>query len=760
MTAFRICFIICLFLKYREWGDVFRRCFLPCWVVGVAASFALPVVPHWLFWLAAFAVFAVFARRFAFAGLMLCVLAGAAYGVFRTEAALSSQWRAEAVSGVPLTVEVADMPRSDGRRVQFAAKAVDSGGRTFDLLLSDYKRREWAVGSRWRITARVHPVVGELNLRGLNREAWALSNGIGGVGAVGADRVLLDDGSGWGIAVWRSRISRNWRQADADGGLSDGIGLMRALSVGEQSALRPELWQAFRPLGLTHLVSISGLHVTMVAVLFAWLAKRLLACSPRLPSRPRVWVLAAGCAGALFYALLAGFSVPTQRSVLMLAAFAWAWRRGRLSAWATWWQALAAVLLFDPLAVLGVGTWLSFGLVAALIWACAGRLHEGKRQTALRGQWAASVLSLVLLGYLFASLPLVSPLVNAVAIPWFSWVLTPLALLGSVVPFAPLQQLGAFLAEYTLRFLVWLADVSPEFAVASAPLPLLVLAVCAALLLLLPRGLGLRPWAVLLLAGFVFYRPPSVPENEAAVTVWDAGQGLSVSVQTANHHLLFDTGTASAAQTGIVPSLNAAGVRRLDKLVLSHHDSDHDGGFQAVGKIPNGGIYAGQPEFYEGAQHCAEQRWQWDGVDFEFLRPSERKNIDDNGKSCVLRVVAGGAALLVTGDLDTKGEESLVGKYGGNLYSQVLVLGHHGSNTSSSGVFLNAVSPEYAVASSGYANAYKHPTEAVQNRVRAHGIKLLRTDLSGALQFGLGRGGVKAQRLRGYKFYWQKKPFE
>ncbi|HFC6380719.1 TPA: DNA internalization-related competence protein ComEC/Rec2 [Neisseria lactamica] len=739
---------------------MFRRWFLPCWVVGAAASFALPVVPHWLFWLAAFAVFAVFARRFAFAGLMLCVLAGAAYGVFRTEAALSSQWRAEAVSGVPLTVEVADMPRSDGRRVQFAAKAVDSGGRTFDLLLSDYKRREWAVGSRWRITARVHPVVGELNLRGLNREAWALSNGIGGAGTVGADRVLLHDGSGWGIAVWRSRISRNWRQADADGGLSDGIGLMRALSVGEQSALRPELWQAFRPLGLTHLVSISGLHVTMVAVLFAWLAKRLLACSPRLPARPRVWVLAAGCAGALFYALLAGFSVPTQRSVLMLAAFAWAWRRGRLSAWATWWQALAAVLLFDPLAVLGVGTWLSFGLVAALIWACAGRLHEGKRQTALRGQWAASVLSLVLLGYLFASLPLISPLVNAVAIPWFSWVLTPLALLGSVVPFAPLQQLGAFLAEYTLRFLVWLADVSPEFAVASAPLPLLVLAVCAALLLLLPRGLGLRPWAVLLLAGFVFYRPPGVPENEAAVTVWDAGQGLSVSVQTANHHLLFDTGTASAAQTGIVPSLNAEGVRRLDKLVLSHHDSDHDGGFQAVGKIPNGGIYAGQPEFYEGARHCAERHWQWDGVDFEFLRPSERKNIDDNGKSCVLRVVAGGAALLVTGDLDTKGEAELVKKYGSNLYSQVLVLGHHGSNTSSSGVFLNAVSPEYAVASSGYANAYKHPTQAVQNRVRAHGIKLLRTDLSGALVFGLGRGGVKAQRLRGYKFYWQKKPFE
>jgi DNA internalization competence protein ComEC/Rec2-like protein len=760
MTAFRICFIIRLFLKYRGWGDVFRRWFLPCWVVGVAVSFALPVVPHWLFWLAAFAVFAVSARRFGFAGLMLCVLAGAAYGVFRTEAALSSQWRAEAVSGVPLTVEVADMPSSDGWSVRFAAKAVDSEGRRFDLLLSDYKQREWKVGSKWRITARVRPVVGELNLRGLNREAWALSNGIGGVGTVGADRVLLHDGSGWGIAVWRSRISRNWQQADADGGLSDGIGLMRALSVGEQSALRPELWQAFRPLGLTHLVSISGLHVTMVAVLFAWLVRRLFVCLPRLPSRPRVWILAGGCAGALCYALLAGFSVPTQRSVLMLAAFSWAWRNGRRSVWAAWWQALGAVLLFDPLAVLGVGTWLSFGLVAALIWACSGRLGEDRRKTAVRGQWAASVCSVVLLGYLFASLPLISPLVNAVAIPWFSWVLTPLALLGSVVPFAPLQQAAAFLAEYTLRFLVWLAGVSPEFAVATAPLPLLVLALCAALFVLLPRGLGLRPWSAAVLAGFVFYRPEAVRGNSAEVIVWDAGQGLSVLVRTANHHLLFDTGTASAAQTGIVPSLNASGVRYLDRLVISHHDSDHDGGLQAVRNIPDGGMYAGQPEFYEGARACTEQYWQWDGVDFEFLVPPERNESDDNGKSCVLRVTAGGAALLVTGDLDTKGEESLVGKYGGNLYSQVLVLGHHGSNSSSSGVFLNTVAPEYAVSSSGYGNAYKHPTEAVQNRVRAHGIKLLRTDLSGALVFGLSQDGVKAGRLKNYRFYWQRKPFE
>ena len=219
----------------------------------------------------------------------------------------------------------------------------------------------------------------------------------------------------------------------------------------------------------------------MVAVLFAWLIKRIFRYLPWIPAKPRVWILTGGVAGALFYALLAGFSVPTQRSVLMLAAFAWAWWRGSgSSGWTAWWQALAVVLLLDPLAVLGVGTWLSFGLVAALI---LGFIRPSRRVGLdvwlYRGQWAATILSVVLLGYLFASLPLLSPSVNALAIPWFSWVLTPLALLGSVLSFELVQLVAAFLAEYTLRGLVWLATVSPEFAVAAAPVPLLVWAMMA-----------------------------------------------------------------------------------------------------------------------------------------------------------------------------------------------------------------------------------------------------------------------------------------
>lgn len=741
------------------------RFWLPLWVSGVVVSFALPAVPSWTVLAAVWLCLFVAAWRFRAAAWLLIGFSGALYGIWRTQAALEQQWPAVQTASVPLTIEVADLPQRDDKRVRFTARASDDAGREYRLLLSDYGLRNWPAGSRWQVKARVRPPVGEVNLRGFNREAWALADGINGVGSIGKERQPLPENRAGVLLRVREAVSLRWQQTDTGGrDFSDGLGLMRALSIGEQSALSAQSWQAFRPLGLNHLVSISGLHVGMVAVLAGWLMKQLLHLLPRVPKRPRVWMLAAGLAAALFYAGLAGFSVPTQRSVLMLCALAWAWWRGSgASVWAGWWQALAWVLLFDPLAVLGAGFWLSFGLVGALLWVSAGRLNERSWLLAVRGQWAVSLLSVVALGSMFASLPLISPLVNALAIPWFSWVLVPLALLASLLPFGWLQWLAAGAGEYTMRVLVWVAEYAPEYAVAASPPYLLPLAVLAVLIVLLPRGTGWKPLAWLVLAGFVLYRPPPVEEGRLKITVWDAGQGLSVLMQTKEHNLLFDTGTEHIANAQILPALNAAGVRRLDALVLSHHDADHDGGFAEIrrSKQPRE-IQAGQPEFYQGAEFCRERQWQWDGVVFEFLRPSENpKTADDNEQSCVLRVLAGGQSLLVTGDLGKRGELALVEKYGEGLYSQVLVLGHHGSDTSSAGGFLNAVSPQYAVASSGYANAYKHPTTAVQNRVKAHGITLLRTDLSGALVFELGAGEeVRAGRLKTVKPYWQRKPFE
>ncbi len=738
---------------------------LPLWSLGVAASFALPALPPWGAVLAVWALLLAAAWRFRPLLLLCALLAGMAYGVWRTQAALAGQWPLQAARGVGLTLTVADLPQRDERRVRFVADAADDAGRRYRLLLSDYQLREWPAGSVWRVEARVRPPVGEVNPAGFNREAWALANGLDGMGTLGKLREARPSERRMLLRV-RDSISRRWQALDMRGyALSDGLGLMRALSIGEQGALSAAAWQAFRPLGVNHLVSISGLHVGMVALMAGWLMGRLLRLVPYTPSRPRAWMLAAGVAAGLLYAGLAGFSVPTQRSVLMLLALAWAWWRGNgASAWRGWWQALALVLLMTPTAVLGAGFWLSFGLVAALLWVSFGRQHEGARgwRLAVQGQWAVTLLSVVALGVLFASLPLISPLVNALAIPWFSWLLVPLALLASLLPWPPLQWLAAAAGEYTLRALVWLAAHAPEYALAAAPWPLVLLALAAVLLLLLLRGLGLKPLACMILAGFVAYRPPPVAEGRLKAVVWDVGQGLAVSLQTAQHTLLFDTGTDAAANMALLPGLNAAGLRRLDALVLSHQDADHDGGFAAVtaAKKPRV-LWAGQPEFYPQARLCAEHSWQWDGVHFEFLRPSETfASAHDNDQSCVLRVVAGETALLLSGDLGQAGERALVARYGDSLHSQVLLLGHHGSGSSSAGTFLNAVSPRYAVASSGYANAYNHPAPAVQNCVAAHQGQLLRTDLHGALWFELGGGEVRQGRLKTWRPYWQKKPFD
>ena len=744
-----------------------RLDWVAAWVFGVVLSFALPVAPAFYIWcVLAVAMLPLLWRwrRYRAACWAYAFYIGMAYAVCFTQLQLKQQWPLTQIEPVLVQIRVADLPQTDERRVRFEAEVQDDNGRSLRVLLSDYALREWPVGSVWHVQAKLRTPIGEVNLSGFNREAWALNNGLAGLGTIGKFREQILPAQRYGLLSTRNLISRHWQRVEQ---YKDGAALMRALSVGEQSALSSEAWQAFRPLGLNHLVSISGLHVSMVALWAAWLMKRAMKWWPRMPARPRIWILLTGLAAALFYALLAGFSVPTQRSVLMLFVLAWVWLgRRSSSAWYAWWLSLAAVLLFAPSAVLGAGLWLSFGLVAALIWVSALRVGEHGRavapwRLALRAQVAISIWSLVLLGTWFGSLPLLSPLVNVVAIPWFSWVLTPLALAASAIPWLPLQTMAAALADYTIKILIWLANYAPEFGVSAAPWPLLILAVFASMVLVWPKGSGLKPWALLMLMAFLLYRPASPLPNRARVTVWDVGQGSAMLVQTSKHNLLFDTGHLATAYMTLLPNLHAVGVNRLDALVLSHHDNDHDGGFVPVAATMKPKvILAGQPEVYPNAQKCVEQAWMWDGVLFEWLTADALKLDDDNEQSCVLRVLAGGQSILVTGDLGQKGEKALLARYGNALMSQVLILGHHGSTSSSSGGFLNTVAPDYAVASSGYANQYGHPTAAVQSRVRAHEIKLLRTDYSGGMVFELGGNDkIFAGYLNKTKPYWQRKPF-
>lgn len=729
------------------------------WAVGVLAAFLLPAA-H-LTALLSTACLLLFAagclRRFRAAWWLL---AGLLYGVWRIEAAVSAQWPAEPESRrVEMVFQVASVAEETPYAVRFEALAETADGQRYRLLLSDRLKREWLPGSRWRIEARVRPTIGERNDNGFDREAWALSRGLHGLASAGVERTELMPNRGWHTRwqQWCYRAQQRWQGVAAV--YPQGAALMRALGTGGYGGLEDEHWQAFRHLGINHLVSISGLHVGMTALAAGLLARLLLWPLPL--AEPRRWVLAAGLAAAVAYGALAGFGVPVQRSLLMLSVFVWHWwRRSGASPWQSWWFALSAVLLWQPLSALGVGFWLSFGMVAVLIWAADKRLRHGKWRALWRGQAAVTVFGFWAAGQAFGVVPLAAPLANLLLIPWFSWLLVPLALLAVLLPGDGLLRLAAALGEYTLEAVVWAGRQMPVGSLPHLP-PTFWLAVLAALaVLLLPRGLGLRPWAAAVLLLSCFYRTPAPDNGTAAIRIHDVGQGLAVQIRTRNHWLLFDTGTENAAKLQLLPALWAQGLPPPDVLVASHHDADHDGGLAAVQiAFPPALLYAGQPAAYPGqaAHHCrGGLNWTWDGVWFEFLTPPPQAQLADNEQSCVLRVVADGEAALITGDLGKAGERELVRRYGSGLHSQILLLGHHGSRSSTAVEFLEAVAPHTAVATNGFANPYRHPAAEVRHSLSARGIRLHTSARSGRIDFLLGNGRLQPSLLP--RRFWQRKP--
>ena len=327
---------------------------LCCWVAGVLLAFLLPAA-HFVAVASALALLLALLGCFRRARGAWWLLCGLLYGVWRVQLALSQQWPAEPeFQRVRLDFQVASVAEASAQAVQFEAWAQTEAGERFRLLVSDRYLREWRPGSRWRMTVRVRPTVGERNENGFDREAWALSRHIDGMASAVRERSELPPDTGWPSRWqnWRYERQQAWQQAAET--YPNGAVLMRALGGGGYGGLADEHWQAFRVLGINHLISVSGLHIGMVALAAAYLARLLLL---RLPlAEPRRWYLAAGLAATLFYSALAGFGVPIQRSLLMLAVFAWQWyRRGSPAPWRAWWQALAAVLLFDPLSALGVG---------------------------------------------------------------------------------------------------------------------------------------------------------------------------------------------------------------------------------------------------------------------------------------------------------------------------------------------------------------------------------------------------------------------
>ena len=616
-------------------------------------------------------------------------------------------------------------------------------------------------GERWAFTVRLRRPHGLVNPHGFDYEAWLLERGIGATGYVRARPEPRRMGSRQNEPrAFLDRIER-LREAVRDRfnavlGATPAAGILAALAVGDQRAISREEWQLFNRTGVTHLMSISGLHVTLVSGLVAWLVgalwRRIPALALRLPARKAAAL--AAIFGALGYTLIAGYGVPAQRTFWMVSVVAIALWSGHISSpWKTLALALAAIVLMDPWAPLSPGLWLSFGAVLLIFYCAVGWTKPGSKLSQwLRIQWAITLGLAPATLLLFGQLSVAGPLANAVAIPLVSVVITPLALIAAVVPVDALLEVCALLVQWLLQFLEWCAALPGALWQQHVP-PLwaVVAGLAGAAWLLAPRGVPWRAGGLALMAPAFLAAPPGPAMGEAWVTTFDVGQGLGVLVRTAEHAMLYDTGPAFGTESDsgsrvVVPALRGEGLTRLDLVLLSHEDNDHIGGALSVMEsLDVGELVSSLPATHplqvlapQSRRCLANDSWEWDGVRFELLHPSlETPAGKRNNQSCVLRVSASARSVLVTGDIERAAEAQMVA--GGRvLRSDVLLVPHHGSRTSSTQDFIAAVSPTWAVIPVGYRSRFGHPNPDVVQRYRSAGAKILRTDLDGAVTINLG----------------------
>ena len=617
-------------------------------------------------------------------------------------------------------------------------------------------------GEQWRLAVKLKRPAGLLNPHAFDYDAWLLAQRIGATGTV-KDGVRLQEAR-W---AWRDGIRQRLQAVDAQGR----TGALTALVLGDGAGLSREDWQVLQDTGTVHLLVISGQHIGLLAglvyLLIAGLARYGL-WPGRLPWLP--WACGLAFAAALGYGLLAGFDVPVRRACVMIGlVLLWRLRFRHLGAWWPLLLALNAVLLLDPLASLQQGFWLSFAAVAVLIFIFGGRLGPWRWwQSWTRAQWLIAIGLGPILLVLGLPISLSGPLVNLLAVPWISLVVLPPALLGTLllpIPFVGegLLWVAGGLIDLLFRGLALMAGRFPAWMPAAVPLWIGGLGALGALLLLMPRGVPLRPlgWPLLLLLVF----PPRqlLPEGTAEIWQLDVGQGLAILVRTRHHTLLYDAGPrfgdSDLGERVVLPTLRKLGVSGLDLMLISHAHADHAGGAQAVAKgLPVRRVLSGEPLELPTelqAEACESGRqWTWDGVQFTLWQWAAAR--ESNPKSCVLQIEANGERLLLTGDIDTAAERALLDSPLA-VTTDWLQSPHHGSRSSSSPALLAALQPAAALISRGQGNAFGHPHPTVIARYKQRGMAIHDSAEQGAIRLQLGQF-KPAWTMRQERRFWRPAP--
>ncbi|WAK03659.1 DNA internalization-related competence protein ComEC/Rec2 [Methylobacter sp. YRD-M1] len=736
-------------------------------LAGVLLVQQLPTLPA-AEWLAAGAVIAgLMAWRRFWRGLFFMM--GVLWAVLFAMNRLSDRLP-QSLEGIDIPVKgiIADLPEQDEKRARFDFVVADSAR---DLpskikLSWYYPKHEIKAGQHWSFTVKLKRPHGNLNPGAFDYERWLFTEGIGATGYVrnSPAPVLLSDEPAWhSISAGRQLIIDRLSQQLGD---SQSVALVKALAIGDGSSIPQEQWEVFRKTGTLHLMVISGSHIGLIAglvyfvVLRCWAWTNLLAWPPQ-----RVAALSALVAGSL-YSALAGFSVPTQRAVVMLAIFMAAIVLQRNThSFNTLAVALFAVLLLDPSAVLSAGFWLSFLAVAVIVYAVGGRLgRPGYLEGVIKINWATTVALSPLSLLFFQQISLIAPLANLIAVPVVSFLAVPLSLLVVITVFVLPALAGKlfFLVDAVLQGLWWILNelaAAPLSVInhAQPPLWTLCFAVPGVLVMLAPAGMPAR-WL-----GLIMFLPLAYTESERLesdgfrMTLLDVGQGLSAVVQTSRHVLVFDTGAKFSGQSDmgqsvLLPFLRQQGVEKIDSLIISHGDNDHIGGAESLlAGIETEQVLTSVPQQLSGHSPvacAAGQSWQWDGVTFMVLSPRSPGFVSENDNSCVLRIQSDKGSVLLTGDIEATAESWLVETYGEQLKTDVLIAAHHGSKTSSILTFLQSVQPDYVLIPAGYRNQFGFPHQSVLKRYQDIKAEWLNVAEQGAIFVDAGKESLAVHTMR------------
>ena len=671
---------------------------------------------------------------------------------------------------------IASLPHQQDNRISFDFKVSQAGDSIPSKIRLNwyYPPKNVKAGQAWELTVRLKKPHGRSNPGGFDYEAWLFSNHIGATGYVRPKPMpqLITPSFAISryIALCRQTISNRLELALP---ASDQLGIIKALTIGNQDLISQQQWEVFRATGTVHLMVISGAHISLVAGLVFFVVRRswswlgVLRISPQNPAAIAAWL------AALFYAALAGFSIPTQRAILMLSVGLWSivWQRNTAPTNVLL-LALLVVIAFDPLALLATGFWLSFAAVALLLYITSARLGRAKYWLHISKLHLAMTVGLapILISF-FQRVSVISPLANWLAVPVIGLIVTPISLLAAGLAFISpmLAKVVLWPIDQLLRGLWWLLQQMAAWPLATLssfqpPWYGVLFAILGVILLLAPKGMPARYLSPFLFLPLFFVSADKPKLGEIWLTLLDVGQGLSVVIQTQKHTLAFDTGAKFSEQYDmgeavVLPFLQHQAINRIDTLIISHGDNDHIGGAASLlESIPINNSYSSVTGWVEktAGQYCkAGQSWQWDEVDFKILSPGAESFYTDNDNSCVLKVSGKNYSFLLTGDIEQQAENWLVAHYGYELSSSVLISPHHGSKTSSSLGFLEKVNPEMILIPTGYLNRFGFPHKQVLQRYQKRNIKYFDTGKNGAISLKTNGNSLAVELSRlNQKKYW------